>query len=126
MVIYFFQGLDIEALSAALTDGDTIQNLIEIHRSFIKSVVKFKPGEMGIITNGRIFGPFDEEEAFVVDDFSLLDRFCFNSYGDKILSVFKKEKSNLGAGESRTPEILRSYKLRHFVFFFQMGKERSS
>ncbi|KAL0281658.1 UNVERIFIED_CONTAM: hypothetical protein PYX00_002578 [Menopon gallinae] len=94
------EGLDIEALSVALKEGSWIQNLIEIHRSFVKSAVKFKPGEHGIITNGRIFGPFEEDEVFVVDDFSLIDRFCFNSYGDKILSVFKKDKSTSAAGEN--------------------------
>lgn len=91
---FYFKGLDVNAVGEALRDGRMAKKIVEMHRVFVKSVLKFKPGERGVVTNGRVFGPFDPEETFVIDDFSLLDRFCYNNFGQKILQVFKKNKSS--------------------------------
>lgn len=90
---HVFQGFDVNVLTSALVEGKQKQ-MIKIHRAFVKSVLKFQPGELGVVTNGRIFGPFEPDESFVVDDFSLLDRFSYNNYGEKILQIFKRDKSN--------------------------------
>lgn len=41
-------------------------------------------GHRAVIHNGRIIGPFDDEEEFTDDDFSLLERFAHSTYGDKL------------------------------------------
>lgn len=86
-----------KAVAEALRDGTMAHRIIDMHRVYVKSVLKFKPGERGVVTNGRVLGPFDQEETFVVDDFALLDRLCYNNFGQKILQVFgkDKEKGNL-------------------------------
>lgn len=71
-----------------------------MHRVFVTSVLKFKPGQRGVVTNGRVFGPLEEDETFVVDDFALLDRIFFNNFAEKIVQVFKKEKENNAEGNT--------------------------
>lgn len=91
--LFMFQNFDWDSLTNALIKGAS-KKIIDLQRSFVTTVVKFQPGQLGVVTNGRVFGPLDSDETFVVDDFSLLDRFCYNSYGERILQVFKREKSN--------------------------------
>jgi len=58
----------------------------------VKTVLKWKNGDRGVVTNGRVIGPLPDNEAFTPDDFALLDVITFNSFGEKILGVFKKLK----------------------------------
>jgi UDP-glucose:glycoprotein glucosyltransferase len=53
-------------------------------------VLNVPAGSRAIVTNGRILGPLEQMEKFTLDDFSLLERYSMNSYGDKILQTLKK------------------------------------
>lgn len=87
-----FQGLDIAGVHGALIHTDFNPRL-DVHKAFIQGVLKWKSGAMGVVTNGRVIGPLTPEETFTSDDFALLDVFCFNSYSEKVLGVFKSSKA---------------------------------
>lgn len=89
-----FQGLNVADIAEALVDGNLAKKIVAMHRIFVESVLKFKPGERGIVTNGRVYGPFDSEETFVADDFALLDRLSYNHIGQKIFQGLNKDKKS--------------------------------
>lgn len=65
-------------------DWDAVDDILNHHKLFLKKVVGFVPGQRGIISNGRLLGPFNENEQFTLDDYSLLERFSLSSHIDKI------------------------------------------
>ena len=58
--------------------------LLKVHAYFSKHILNLNDRERGVICNGRVIGPLNEEEEFTTEDFSLLDRFSQSSYGDKL------------------------------------------
>lgn len=61
-------------------------------RIYSQRVLNFKKGERGLIANGRILGPFGDDESFTLEDFSLLEQFSVTSYGQKIKEALDKHK----------------------------------
>lgn len=83
--------------SEKLDNGDTLdipsevwskvksQDLnLKMLRVYCQKVLNLKEGERAVIANGRVLGPFGENEQFSAEDFSLLERFSSASYLDKI------------------------------------------
>ncbi|XP_076324138.1 UDP-glucose-glycoprotein glucosyltransferase isoform X3 [Tachypleus tridentatus] len=54
------------------------------HSTFSKNVLGLSSGRRAVVANGRVYGPFDEEEKFSEDDFSLLEKYSMNTYGTKL------------------------------------------
>lgn len=48
--------------------------------------------QMAVICNGRVIGPFNDEE-FTNEDFSLLERFSENTYGLKLYGHLIKNQA---------------------------------
>lgn len=65
----------------------------EIHlkmlRVYCQRVLKLKSSQTAVIANGRIFGPFEEEENFTVDDFNLLEKINQQQYIGKVKAALK-------------------------------------
>lgn len=59
------------------------------HDNFCKQLLHFQPGQVGIVANGRIIGPFDEDEEFVTADYLLLERHALKSSVSKIYEAIK-------------------------------------
>lgn len=72
---------------------DSIETL-RVQQLYCRHVLNVRAGGRAIVTNGRILGPLEETEKFILDDFSLLERYSMNSYGDKILQTLKKKTVN--------------------------------
>lgn len=53
-------------------------------RVYSQRVLSLKPAQRAVIANGRLLGPFEDDENFTIEDFSLLERFSRSSYLDKI------------------------------------------
>lgn len=51
--------------------------------------LNFENGQCGVITNGRILGPFDNDEDFLTDDFALLEQHTLKGSVNKILNILK-------------------------------------
>ena len=58
--------------------------VIKAHQMFCKKILKLKPGQNSILSNGRLIGPFEEGEEFTYEDFSTLELFELSNHGNKI------------------------------------------
>ncbi|XP_066600905.1 UDP-glucose:glycoprotein glucosyltransferase 1-like [Prorops nasuta] len=58
--------------------------LLKVHAHYVKIILNLEKGVRTVICNGRIIGPFEEHEEFTTEDFSLLERFSKNTYGNKL------------------------------------------
>lgn len=88
-------GIDVpELLEIMKKDKDVYQRELAIHKDFCKNVLKIVSGARAVIANGHMIGPFETDEDFISDDFSLLERYSMNSYGDKIMQVLKQNILN--------------------------------
>ncbi|GAA6065467.1 UDP-glucose:glycoprotein glucosyltransferase 2 isoform X1, partial [Tachysurus ichikawai] len=59
---------------------------------FCQEVLKMKAGQTAVVSNGRVLGPFAEEEEFSMDDFHLLEKLTLST-SDKIKSKVKQMSS---------------------------------
>lgn len=59
-------------------------------RVYCQRVLNLKASERGVVANGRILGPFLDDENFDMEDFALLEQFSTQSYGKKILEALEK------------------------------------
>lgn len=63
---------------------ETQADELSLHRHYAKTVLNLEEGSRAIVCNGRLIGPLDSNEEFTSEDFSLLERFSQNTYGDKL------------------------------------------
>lgn len=73
-------------------NGDELS--LKMLRVYSQRVLNFKKGERGLIVNGRILGPFREDELFTLEDFSLLEQFSSTLYGQKIKEALEKNNDD--------------------------------
>lgn len=64
---------------------------LKMLRVYCQRVLKMNAEQRGVIANGRVLGPLDDNEEFTIDDFALLERYSFATYGEKIQKVIIKE-----------------------------------
>ncbi|XP_050543404.1 UDP-glucose:glycoprotein glucosyltransferase [Daktulosphaira vitifoliae] len=62
---------------------------LTIYSNYCADILKFDKGQHGVITNGHILGPFDNDEEFLVDDFALLEQHTLKGSVNKILNILK-------------------------------------
>lgn len=63
---------------------------IQLYSDYAIEALNFEKGQCGVITNGRILGPFEEEEDFLTDDFSLLEQHTLKGSVNKILNILQE------------------------------------
>uniref|UniRef100_A0A8C3TC04 UDP-glucose glycoprotein glucosyltransferase 2 n=1 Tax=Chelydra serpentina TaxID=8475 RepID=A0A8C3TC04_CHESE len=81
-------------------------DIIQTHQMFCQEVLKLLPGQMAVVSNGRVLGPLDENE-FYTEDFHLLEKITFSTSGEKIKGVVKE----MG---------ISSKQIFHFTFMFNI------
>uniref|UniRef100_G1TE39 UDP-glucose:glycoprotein glucosyltransferase 1 n=1 Tax=Oryctolagus cuniculus TaxID=9986 RepID=G1TE39_RABIT len=67
-------------------------NIFRTHRLFCQDVLKLRPGEIGVVSNGKFLGPLDED--LYVEDFYLLEKITFSNVAEKIKGVVEAMESN--------------------------------
>uniref|UniRef100_A0A8B9IWZ0 UDP-glucose ceramide glucosyltransferase-like 1 n=1 Tax=Amazona collaria TaxID=241587 RepID=A0A8B9IWZ0_9PSIT len=98
-------------------DGNTFEkkyntlglDIIKTHQMFCQEVLKLLPGQMAVISNGRVLGPLDENE-FYAEDFNLLEKITYSTSAEKIKAIVKE----MGNSSKR---VFMSFIL-HTIFFF--------
>ncbi|CAG2065538.1 unnamed protein product, partial [Timema podura] len=85
------QGVDLSNLTLVWQQFKSDLTTLNTHQTYSRTVLNLSPGARAVVTNGRVLGPLDAGERFTTDDFSLLERFNMNNYGDKLLAVLKKQ-----------------------------------
>ncbi|XP_018026730.1 UDP-glucose:glycoprotein glucosyltransferase 1 isoform X2 [Hyalella azteca] len=80
-------GFDHEAFEARLKSfsGDAFK----LHASFSSRVVGVPGGSRVVVANGRVLGPLDPDEIFVLEDFALLEKHTAFTLTDKITEIMK-------------------------------------
>ncbi|XP_067300006.1 UDP-glucose:glycoprotein glucosyltransferase 2 isoform X2 [Pseudorasbora parva] len=94
------QGTKIKHLLKQGMDHDVFEkkfNTMEVdflhsQQKYCKEVLKLKPGQGAVVSNGRILGLLDEE--FSVEDFHLLEKITLQSSAEKIKSKIKQMDLN--------------------------------
>lgn len=79
--------VDVIRLHLQDVDWSEIEKSIAEHRSYSKQVLSFEPGQMGVALNGRLIGPFEEDEEFIAADFLLLEKHALKLSVNKIHSA---------------------------------------
>ncbi|XP_028655382.2 UDP-glucose:glycoprotein glucosyltransferase 2 [Erpetoichthys calabaricus] len=59
-------------------------DFIKSQQLFCRDVLHLLPGQMAIVTNGRILGPLDESKDFDPEDFHLLEKLSFDGSAENI------------------------------------------
>lgn len=67
---------------------------LKMLRVYCQRVLKFKSGETSVLTNGRVYGPFEDDELFTVDDLNLLEKINQQQYISKIKESLKSIDSD--------------------------------
>ncbi|XP_040479858.1 UDP-glucose:glycoprotein glucosyltransferase 2 [Ursus maritimus] len=60
-------------------------NIFRTHQLFCQDVLKLRPGEIGIVSNGKFLGPLDEN--FYTEDFYFLEKTTFTNFVEKVKGI---------------------------------------
>nr|XP_037863749.1 UDP-glucose:glycoprotein glucosyltransferase 2 isoform X2 [Chlorocebus sabaeus] len=75
-------------------------NIFQTHQLFCQDVLKLRPGEMGIVSNGRFLGPLDED--LYAEDFYLLEKITFSNLVEKIKDIVE----NMGINSNNMSDFI--------------------
>uniref|UniRef100_A0A8B9KSK2 UDP-glucose glycoprotein glucosyltransferase 2 n=1 Tax=Astyanax mexicanus TaxID=7994 RepID=A0A8B9KSK2_ASTMX len=65
-------------------------DFLRSQQRFCQEVLKLKAGQRAVVSNGRILGPFTEDEEFSADDFHLLEKITLSTSAEKIKAKVKQ------------------------------------
>ncbi|XP_041663125.1 UDP-glucose:glycoprotein glucosyltransferase 2 [Cheilinus undulatus] len=82
------QGMDSDAFEKKFNTMEV--DFIHSHQLFCREVLKLRPGQRAVISNGRILGPFEELEEFSVEDFLLLEKITLSGAAEKVKAKVKQ------------------------------------
>ncbi|XP_064502085.1 UDP-glucose:glycoprotein glucosyltransferase 2 isoform X5 [Pseudopipra pipra] len=93
-------------------DGNTFEkkyntlglDLIKTHQMFCQEVLKLLPGQMAVMSNGRVLGPLDENE-FYAEDFDLLEKITYSTSAEKIKALVKEMGNSSKSGSDLIMKI---------------------
>ncbi|XP_074391732.1 UDP-glucose:glycoprotein glucosyltransferase 2 isoform X4 [Zonotrichia albicollis] len=93
-------------------DGDTFEkkyntlglDLIKTQQMFCQEVLKLLPGQMAVMSNGRVLGPLDENE-FHAEDFNLLEKITYSTSAEKIKAIVKEMGNSSKSGSDLIMKI---------------------
>ncbi|XP_071405469.1 UDP-glucose:glycoprotein glucosyltransferase 2 isoform X2 [Pithys albifrons albifrons] len=79
-------------------------DLIKTHQMFCQEVLKLLPGQMAVMSNGRVLGPLDENE-FYAEDFNLLEKVTYSTSAEKIKALVKEMGNSSKSGSDLIMKI---------------------
>uniref|UniRef100_A0A8C4IH67 UDP-glucose ceramide glucosyltransferase-like 1 n=1 Tax=Dicentrarchus labrax TaxID=13489 RepID=A0A8C4IH67_DICLA len=82
------QGMDDDAFEKKFNTLEV--DFIRSQQQFCQDVLKLRPGQRAVISNGRILGPFEEQEEFTVEDFHLLEKITLSGSAEKVKAKVKQ------------------------------------
>ncbi|XP_010193093.1 PREDICTED: UDP-glucose:glycoprotein glucosyltransferase 2-like, partial [Mesitornis unicolor] len=75
-------------------------DLIKTHQMFCQEVLKLLPGQMAVVSNGRILGPL-----FYAEDFNLLEKITYSTSAEKIKAIVKEMGNSSKSGSDLIMKI---------------------
>uniref|UniRef100_A0AAQ5YAQ2 UDP-glucose ceramide glucosyltransferase-like 1 n=1 Tax=Amphiprion ocellaris TaxID=80972 RepID=A0AAQ5YAQ2_AMPOC len=82
------QGMDVDAFEKKFNTLEV--DFIRSQQLFCRDALKLRPGQRAVISNGRILGPFEEQEEFTVEDFHLLEKITLSGSAEKVKTKVKQ------------------------------------
>ncbi|XP_028993003.1 UDP-glucose:glycoprotein glucosyltransferase 2 isoform X3 [Betta splendens] len=82
------QGMNVDAFEKKFNTLEV--DFIRSQQLFCRDVLKLSPGQRAVISNGRILGPFEEQEEFTVEDFYLLEKITLRGSAEKVKAKVKQ------------------------------------
>ncbi|XP_072542692.1 UDP-glucose:glycoprotein glucosyltransferase 2 isoform X2 [Salminus brasiliensis] len=82
------QGMDQDAFEKKFNTLEV--DFLHSQQRFCQEVLKLKAGQRAVVSNGRILGPFAEDEEFSADDFQLLEKITLSTSSEKIKAKVKQ------------------------------------
>uniref|UniRef100_A0A6Q2Y8C2 UDP-glucose ceramide glucosyltransferase-like 1 n=1 Tax=Esox lucius TaxID=8010 RepID=A0A6Q2Y8C2_ESOLU len=82
------KGMDSDAFEKRFNTMEV--DFIRSQQLFCREVLKLNAGQGVVVSNGRILGPFEDEEEFSVEDFHLLEKITLRSTAEKIKARIKQ------------------------------------
>lgn len=79
-VFHFDQGMDVDKFERAFAELD-LKGKLSLHTSFCQKALHMEPGDSAVIINGRVYGPFLDNETFASEDFRLAEQLSIKSAG---------------------------------------------
>ncbi|XP_055550572.1 UDP-glucose:glycoprotein glucosyltransferase [Wyeomyia smithii] len=99
----------------------SVQLHLKMLRVYCQRVLKVKVSRSSLVANGRVIGPFDDNESFDADDFALLEKFFSLQYTEKIRTALR-ESSTYGDDAKLSGDTL--FKLVSILVPRQQSKSR--
>lgn len=119
---FAISNMNVETFEKKLNSFD--EKTLSYHKAFCKKVLKISPGERAIIVNGRLIGPFDDNESFTQEDFHLLEVYSHGLYAEKLVKELKTGMNALELNSElimKVTSILLAHvqpKVRHEIKFY--------
>ncbi|XP_056145798.1 UDP-glucose:glycoprotein glucosyltransferase 2 [Lampris incognitus] len=82
------QGMDEDAFEKKYNTLEV--DFVRSQQLFCRDVLKLSPGQRAVVSNGRILGPFEEQEEFTVEDFHLLEKITVSTSAEKVKARVKQ------------------------------------
>ncbi|XP_054048102.1 UDP-glucose:glycoprotein glucosyltransferase 2 isoform X2 [Rissa tridactyla] len=79
-------------------------DIIKTHQMFCQEVLKLLPGQMAVVSNGRVLGPLEENE-FYAEDFNLLEKITYSTSAEKIKAIVKEMGNSSKSGSDLIMKI---------------------
>jgi len=83
---YDIPGVEMDEFIKQIEEVD--EELFKVHKTFVKNVLAFEESKIGVVTNGKVIGPLDNNEDLTNDDFDLLEKLTMSQYGEKLVQAF--------------------------------------
>lgn len=77
---------------------------LKLLRIYSQRVLKLKASQIAVISNGKVYGPLNDNELFTTEDFGLIERLSNHHHSDKIRVVLKKFDDDLSNLNDETPK----------------------
>uniref|UniRef100_A0A8C7WFV9 UDP-glucose ceramide glucosyltransferase-like 1 n=1 Tax=Oncorhynchus mykiss TaxID=8022 RepID=A0A8C7WFV9_ONCMY len=90
LVFHLFSlgGMDADAFEKKFNTMEV--DFILSQQLFCRDVLKLHTGQRAVVSNGRILGPFEDEEEFNVEDFHLLEKITLSTTAEKVKARIKQ------------------------------------
>uniref|UniRef100_A0A670IBP7 UDP-glucose ceramide glucosyltransferase-like 1 n=1 Tax=Podarcis muralis TaxID=64176 RepID=A0A670IBP7_PODMU len=89
-------------------------DMIQAHQVFCREVLKLLPGQMAVVSNGRIIGPLRENEL-TAEDFDLLEQVTLSKATAKVKALVKEMGVVYAIPTNHTCPFI--YLAQHWVYF---------
>ncbi|CAB1328546.1 unnamed protein product [Coregonus sp. 'balchen'] len=81
-------GMDADAFEKKFNTMEV--DFIRSQQLFCRDVLRLHTGQRAVVSNGRILGPFEDEEEFNVEDFHLLEKITLSTTAEKVKARIKQ------------------------------------